>query len=112
MLLIYRKGVFSSASCEDEFKLLQHQLPYEPDDFEESDLDGLNLHITVPRNESSRLLPVMVFIHGGAFAGGSPAWPQNNLARFVEMSQDLHMPVIGVTIKSVDLYLQSFRIRI
>lgn len=92
--------MFSSQPCEDEFELLHHRLDHGQDGFGESDLDGLNLHITVPEAGSpDTVLPVMVFIHGGAFAGGSPAWPQNNLAHFVEISQDLGMPIIGVTIK-------------
>jgi carboxylesterase type B len=63
-------------------------------------LDVLRLNITVPLSENeSQKWPVMVFVHGGNFAGGSPAWPQNDLARFVERSQILDMPLIGVGIR-------------
>ncbi|KAE8405585.1 Alpha/Beta hydrolase protein [Aspergillus pseudonomiae] len=64
-----------------------------------SDTDVLNLNVTVPVMENkTKPWPVMVFVHGGNFAGGSPAWPQNDLARFVKRSKELDMPLIAVSI--------------
>jgi carboxylesterase type B len=58
------------------------------------------INITVPLlKKGPQRLPVMVFVHGGNFAGGSPTWPQNDLARFVQRSQTLRMPLIGVSIR-------------
>ena len=69
-----------------------------------SDTDVLNLNVTVPVMENkTKPWPVMVFVHGGNFAGGSPAWPQNDLARFVKRSKELDMPLIAVSIRSVML---------
>jgi carboxylesterase type B len=85
-----------------EWGLIQHSLP-EPE-LSISELDGLNLNITVPllENElpnSGRKLPVVVFIHGGGYAIGSNSWPQYSLARMVKLSAVMGSPIIGVGIK-------------
>ncbi|OBT82647.1 hypothetical protein VE02_07942 [Pseudogymnoascus sp. 03VT05] len=88
-------------SCDMEFSIIQHSLP--KPEFSISELGGLHLNITVPLvdNEMPRpetKLPVFVFIHGGAFAMGSNAWPQYSQARLVKLSAELGKPVIGVGI--------------
>ena len=69
-----------------------------------SELDGLNLNITVPLLEgkfpdADKKLPVFMFVHGGGFALGSNAWPQYDQARIVKLSAEIGYPVIGIGIK-------------
>ncbi|KAL3444903.1 Alpha/Beta hydrolase protein [Aspergillus insuetus] len=86
-----------TGSFTDEQDLIQQRLPYEL--LMQTVLGVLRLNITVPLSEKgSQRWPVTVFVHGGNFAGGSPAWSQNDLARFVKRSQTLEMPLIGVGI--------------
>jgi carboxylesterase type B len=85
-----------------EFGFIQHSLP--KPDLSISELDGLNLNITVPLVKKElpapdRKLPVFVFIHGGAYSIGSNAWPQYSQARIIKLSVDIGVPVIGVGIK-------------
>jgi acetyl esterase/lipase len=86
-----------------EFGFIQHPLPL-PDVPTHSDLEGLNLNITVPTNKDGAIdpnakLPVYVFIHGGGFAVGSSWYPHYNPASLVKMSTEKGKPVIGITIK-------------
>jgi acetyl esterase/lipase len=86
-----------------EFGFIQHSLPL-PDVPTHSDLDGLNLNITVPANEdgsidSNAKLPVYVFIHGGGFAVGSGWYPHYDPAAIVKLSVEKKKPIIGITIK-------------
>jgi carboxylesterase type B len=85
-----------------EFGLIQHALPMP--DLSISELDGLNLNITIPLIEkklpdASSKLPVFVFVYGGGYSIGSNSWPQYSQARLVELSASLGLPVIGVGIK-------------
>ncbi|KAF2028141.1 carboxylesteras-like protein [Setomelanomma holmii] len=85
-----------------EFSFIQHSLPL-PDVPTHSDLDGLNLNITVPLTAAGEIdvdakLPVYVFIHGGGFAVGSSWYPHYNPATIVKLSADLGKPIIGITI--------------
>lgn len=71
-----------------------------------SELDGLNLNITVPLLEGNfptpeKKLPVFMFVHGGGYSLGSNAWPQYDQARIVRLSAEMGMPIIGVGIKLV-----------
>ncbi|MWK60439.1 carboxylesterase family protein, partial [Pseudomonas otitidis] len=51
---------------EDEFSHLQQSLPYIRNT--QSATECLNLNITTPKySDSSKKLPVVVFIHGGGF---------------------------------------------
>ena len=89
-------------ACVLEQQLIQHSLPFES--FKVSDIDGLNLNISVPYSDigdikAQAALPVFVFIHGGGFAIGSSSWPQYDLAQFVKFAADKSLPVIGVGIK-------------
>ncbi|RYF39075.1 MAG: hypothetical protein EOO38_23820 [Cytophagaceae bacterium] len=91
-----------------EFSFIQHSLPL-PEVPTHSDLDGLNLNITVPLTtageiDSTARLPVYVFIHGGGFAVGSSWYPHYDPAALVKLSADLGKPVIGITIKCVSWF--------
>ncbi|KAF8864542.1 alpha/beta-hydrolase [Acephala macrosclerotiorum] len=86
---------------EDEFKFIQKSLPMPP--MTMSELDGLNLNVTVPLKEGQlpspdTKLPVFVFVHGGGFGLGSNAWPQYDQGRIVQQSEEMGIPVIGVGI--------------
>jgi carboxylesterase type B len=86
-------------ACDQEFSIIQKNLPLTAQGLPQSDVDCLNLSLTVPTKKGVSRLPVFVFIHGGGFASGSHAWPQYDLARIVKQSADLDMPVIGIGIK-------------
>lgn len=78
--------------------LIQHTLPFEDDSM--SDLEGLNLNITIPESiSSSKKLPVFVFIYGGGFMTGCGNWPENDFARIIKHSVSHGVPAIGVTFK-------------
>lgn len=86
-----------------EFSFIQHELPL-PRVPEHSDLEGLNLNVTVPLDENGQMptegkLPVYVFVHGGGFAVGSSWYPHYDPRAIVKLSAELGKPIIGVTIK-------------
>lgn len=68
-----------------------------------SDLDGLNLNITLPkdRNEGSPL-PVLAFVHGGSFTFGSSSYPHYDQSRIVKLSVEMGKPIIAVNFKLAD----------
>ncbi|KAJ6027340.1 hypothetical protein N7499_000895 [Penicillium canescens] len=67
--------------------------------FAESDLDCLNLNITLPAATSpASKLPVFLFIHGGGLVTGASSFPQYDMARFVKMSVQKGFPIIAVSI--------------
>lgn len=76
---------------------IQQQLPM-PDLPPVSDIDGLNLNITVPIEGVSDM-PVLVYIHGGGFTFGSSALPHYDQSKVVELSQIMGQPIIAVNIK-------------
>ncbi|KAI1027551.1 hypothetical protein LB504_011656 [Fusarium proliferatum] len=87
-------------ACDIEFGLIQKALD-KPDDRPMSDLDGLTLDITVPEatlNENNAKLPVLVFIHGGAFIIGDSGAPHYDMAAIVAYSKSIGKPIIGVSI--------------
>ncbi|KAI4685004.1 uncharacterized protein J4E88_004447 [Alternaria novae-zelandiae] len=89
-------------AIEREFGFIQHSLPL-PEVPTHSDLECLNLNITVPTNkdgaiDSNAKLPVFVFIHGGGFAVGSSWYPHYDPAPIVKMSVERKKPIIGITI--------------
>jgi carboxylesterase type B len=85
-----------------EFGFIQQSLP--KSDFPGmSEVDGLNLNITIPGSvlnaaSQTKNLPVLVFIHGGGFGIGGNWWPQYNFGRLVRLSTDLGQPIIGINI--------------
>ncbi|USP76880.1 uncharacterized protein yc1106_04154 [Curvularia clavata] len=90
-----------------EFGFLQHSLPL-PQVPSHSDLECLNLNITVPTGkdgsiDSNAKLPVYVFIHGGGFAVGSSWYPQYDPTAIVKMSVEKKKPIIGITINCVQI---------
>ncbi|KAF9130749.1 hypothetical protein BGW39_002706 [Mortierella sp. 14UC] len=68
---------------------------------EHSELDGLNLNIFVPLSalaEGAEPLPVMTWIHGGAYRNGANCVPLYDARNFVQHSIRLNQPVIVVTV--------------
>ncbi|KAF2183905.1 esterase, partial [Zopfia rhizophila CBS 207.26] len=57
----------------------------------------LNLNVTAPNNPG-RSLPVIIWIHGGAFFMGSGSWPQRDPSKLVRLSIDTGTPTIVVSI--------------
>lgn len=106
----------------DEFNIIQQSLPIPDVVYHQDEFNSLTLNITVPTIQPGRTgLPVFVWIHGmalfrgyakpraytridlgGRFITGSNSWPHYDHARFVELSVELGMPVIGVGIKYGD----------
>lgn len=74
-----------------------------------SDLDCLNLNICVPRSvglpTATRKLPVLVYVHGGAFLFGSNWYPHYVQDKFVELAERKGTPVITVIFKYALLHL-------
>lgn len=69
-----------------------------------SDLECLNLNITVPKTPhgvdlAKQKFSVFVWTHGGGFVLGANSWPQYDHARLVKLASDNGVPVIGVGIK-------------
>jgi carboxylesterase type B len=84
--------------CDLEFSVMQHSLPR--GNLPQSDTGCLNLNISIPHTaENPPVLPVFVFIHGGGYEIGANSWPQFNLARFVQLSVEMGLPVVAVSIK-------------
>ncbi|EFQ87185.1 hypothetical protein CFE70_001165 [Pyrenophora teres f. teres 0-1] len=86
----------------NEYGFLQKSLPL-PEVPKHSDLEGLNLNITVPTNKDGEIdpnakLPVYVFIHGGGFTVGSSWYTHYDPAPLVKMSVEKKKPMIGITI--------------
>lgn len=83
-----------------EFGFIQKSLPL-PEVPAHSDIEGLNLNITLPAGSlgSDAKLPVYVFIHGGGFAVGSSWYPHYNASPLVRLSVEKGKPIIGVSIK-------------
>ncbi|KAF2109526.1 carboxylesteras-like protein [Lophiotrema nucula] len=91
-----------AGAIEREFGFIQQSLPL-PDVPAQSDLEGLNLNITVPTGkdgaiDASTKLPVHVFIHGGGFMQGSSWYPHYDQASIVRISTELGKPIISITI--------------
>lgn len=86
-----------SGAASGEQRLIQHELPV--GDFSQSDIDCLTLNISVPTERHATDLPVLVYIHGGAFFLGSSSFPQNDLYRLVQLSVDDGKPIIVVGVK-------------
>ncbi|RFU29937.1 hypothetical protein B7463_g6386, partial [Scytalidium lignicola] len=65
-----------------------------------SETDGLNLNITIPKlpGGSAKKLPVYVFVYGGGFFIGGNSYPSYDNKRFIELSTEIGMPIIGVVI--------------
>jgi len=103
-----RPAVISPPDAVDmEQGLIQHTLPFTQRQV--SDLEGLNLSVTVPENASSTSkLPVFVFVHGGGFFIGCGSWPEYDCSRLVKMAAEKGMPVIAVTFKYVVAISSSY----
>ncbi|KEF63725.1 uncharacterized protein A1O9_01703 [Exophiala aquamarina CBS 119918] len=94
--------IFLPESCDMEMSFIQQTLdkPIVPPP---SDLEGLNLNITVPIFEvglphANTRLPVLVYVHGGGFTFGSSSYPHYDQARIVDMARQRGQPLIAVNI--------------
>ncbi|GAQ03075.1 uncharacterized MFS-type transporter C18.02 [Aspergillus lentulus] len=89
-------AVSPSFGCDFELGHIQHTLPKK--ELPQSDLNCLNLNITVPAGttETSNL-PVFLFIHGGGLVLGANSWPQFDYARFVKLSVEKNLPIVAVS---------------
>ncbi|RMJ17766.1 hypothetical protein CDV36_002575 [Fusarium kuroshium] len=81
--------IMPHGAVEMEMQLIQQSIP-KFDVPPMSDLDGLNLNITLPKdcNETSQL-PVLVFVHGGSFTFGSSSYPHYDQSRIVKLSVEV-----------------------
>ncbi|RSL57797.1 hypothetical protein CEP54_008145 [Fusarium duplospermum] len=88
--------VMPHGAVDMEMQLIQQAIP-KFDVPPMSDLDGLNLNITLPKdcNKASRL-PVLVFVHGGSFTFGSSSYPHYDQSRIVKLSMEMGKPIIAV----------------
>lgn len=92
--------VHTENGADFEQKLFQHELKYDRSQYRLSDLEGLNLNVTVPADfKTNDKLPVIAFIHGGGFNVGSSNFPQYDLARMVKLSVEKKEPIIAVSLK-------------
>lgn len=78
--------------------VILEEAPFTYDEFK-----CLNLNITAPvaaleHNKSASLLPVMVFIHGGAFKEGSNSHARNSGETLCTLAEDFGRPVAIVSI--------------
>ncbi|RHZ63669.1 hypothetical protein CDV55_106327 [Aspergillus turcosus] len=85
-----------SFGCDFELGHIQHSLPKK--ELPQSDLNCLNLNITVPAGTTAASkLPVFLFIHGGGLVLGANSWPQFDYARFVKLSVEKNLPIVAVS---------------
>lgn len=90
---------------------IQQSLPKPP--VKHSDVDCLNLNITVPKLASGigglsrQKLPVFIWTHGGGFVVGANSWPQYDHAKLVKLAAKNGVPIIGVGIKYVFIRIGS-----
>ena len=81
---------------------IQHEIP--KPDLTHSDIDALNLNITIPArgrggSGPGSKLPVFVWVHGGGYVVGASSWPQYDHAKLVKLAADNGVPIIGVGLK-------------
>ncbi|KIX96457.1 uncharacterized protein Z520_07723 [Fonsecaea multimorphosa CBS 102226] len=86
---------------DNEMLFIQRSMPKPP--IVHSDLECLNLNITVPKGQSGvdltkQKLPVFIWMHGGGFVVGANSWPHYDHAKLVKLASDNGVPVIGVGI--------------
>ena len=80
-----------------EMSFIQQHLP-KFDTPPMSDLDGLNLNVTVPLSGGSNM-PVLIYIHGGGFIFGSNSYPHYDQSKVVELSAMMNQRIVAVNIK-------------
>ncbi len=103
LMIEHRPSSYSPAmGFANEMGFIQQALP--KPEIVHSDLECLNLNITVPKTSSgadvgTQKLPVFIWTHGGGFVVGANSWPHYNQARIVKLASDNGVPVLGVAIK-------------
>ena len=101
--MIRQTVVTALTGLDQEFAIIQQSLEKPPFPGM-SATEGLNLNITVPQGtKSTDRLPVVVFIHGGAFVFGNNYQPHYDFEKLVTLSVEIGKPIIGITIKYVSL---------
>lgn len=87
-----------AAGCDLELAHVQQGQPKK--ELAQSDVDCLNVNITVPAGTAQTAgLPVFLFIHGGGLIIGANSWPQFDYTRFVALSVEKGLPIITVAMK-------------
>ncbi|EXJ69304.1 uncharacterized protein A1O5_07340 [Cladophialophora psammophila CBS 110553] len=86
---------------DNEMLFIQHSMP--KPNIVHSDLECLNLNITVPKgqgdvNLTKQKLPVFIWMHGGGFVVGANSWPHYDHAKLIQLAGANGVPVIGVGI--------------
>ncbi|KIW10037.1 hypothetical protein PV08_11813 [Exophiala spinifera] len=80
---------------DNEMLFIQQTVPKPPTNH--SDLECLNLNITVPKTTQKKI-PVFVWMHGGGFLLGGNSWPHYDHAKIVKLANENGVPVIGIGI--------------
>lgn len=103
-MIFPRPSSYSPADgFDNEMVFIQQSLP--KPNIKHSDVDCLNLNITVPKLASGigglsrQKLPVFIWTHGGGFVVGANSWPQYDHAKLVKLAAKNGVPIIGVGIK-------------
>lgn len=86
-------------SVDMEMSFIQHRIDGAEHLPPMSELDGLNLNITLPANTEVKNLPVLVYIHGGGFTFGSSSYPHYDQTKFVQLSKIMGQPIIAINLK-------------
>ncbi|KAK6385818.1 uncharacterized protein PV06_07234 [Exophiala oligosperma] len=84
------------AAFDNEMLFIQQTVPKPPTNH--SDLECLNLNITVPKTTQNTKIPVFVWMHGGGFVLGANSWPHYDHAKIVKLANENGVPVIGIGI--------------
>jgi len=98
-MLLRPSSYYPPTALDNEFSFIQHTLPKPVE--KHSELECLNLNITVPCDVTSQKLPVFIWQHGGGFVLGANSWPHYDHAKVVKLANENGVPVIGIGIKSV-----------
>jgi hypothetical protein len=109
VVVIRSPTVVTADAVQQEFGIIQKAIPA-PGYPGRSATEGLTLNITVPEGtKATDRLPVVAFLHGGAFVFGANYYPQYDGERLVSLSVAEGKPVIAITIKYVPMQILHIR---